>query len=572
MLVGLALEGIEEVQLIHFGIEKVPFSLLHTQHEGWVGHVDVHLLDDESFGSLTLVLVGAFAVTFVLPSPLPLTLLGVACPDVRHDAVDGLCDALLAASRRRTEDVHQRGLMLHVVDVSEAGVAQMACQGWEDGLRHGRLIDGGRLAHEQTDEAGQFLWHLVYAIEVGVGVLDVAKLIGIIVGGFPPCLLLLAQADGLAHNHGHAVRLLPLTSTVDGGEGPFLLLAEGGYHLFDPRGIVVAQIAQIAAQREDKRVARTVLWLTSEQFYELACYRLVGDSVVFLGEVLLLLLSAMILIHSMIADMMIISTIMISRLGILNSSTSRKSSRAIVALRSMFLIRCNLGFRVMFGFMFVKFRIRVDIYAGIRLRSSTTVGASLVHAGRASQGGEEPCLVDEEDVFFGHDERRPCQVFHTHVVLLIAELQRHPLLSLCQVHALWHDEDEPESLQRRCDVHEQYSRQHLRILHSQFFALCFPPSRRVGDVVFVVDAESAGYGVGIESSAIAKGGVGREYGQLALEPCLHRVVVFLPYLSPAFALQCILYLCADVLHPAALSSLVEELGGAYLHLPAPYAL
>ena len=33
------------------------------------------------------------------------------------------------------------------------------------------------------------------------------------------------------------------------------------------------------------------------------------------------------------------------------------------------LIRCNLGFRVMFGFMFVKFRIRVDIYAGIRLRS-----------------------------------------------------------------------------------------------------------------------------------------------------------------------------------------------------------
>ena len=219
-----------------------------------------------------------------------------------------------------------------------------------------------------------------------------------------------------------------------------------------------------------------------------------------------------------------------------------------------------------FGLVFIFICVVVSVFVGIRMRGS------IVSIRRGFHLCEEPCLVDEEDVFFGHDERRPCQVFHAHVVLLIAELLRHPLLSLCQVHALWHDEDEPEALQRRCDVHEQYSRQHLRILHSQFFALCFPPSRGVGDVVFVVDAESAGYGVGVESSAIAKGGVGREYGQQALEPCLHRVVVFLTYLSPAFALQCILYLCAYVLHPAALSSLVEELGGAYLHLPAPYAL
>ena len=91
-------------------------------------------------------------------------------------------------------------------------------------------------------------------------------------------------------------------------------------------------------------------------------------------------------------------------------------------------------------------------------------------------------------------------------------------------------------------------------------------------MVFVVDAESAGYGVGVESSSVAEGGVRCENGQLALEPCLHRVVVFLSYLTPAFALQCVLYLCAYVLHPAAPSSLVEELGGAYLHLPAPYAL
>ena len=94
-------------------------------------------------------------------------------------------------------------------------------------------------------------------------------------------------------------------------------------------------------------------------------------------------------------------------------------------------------FGLVFIFIWVFICVVVSVFVGIRMRGS------IVSIRRAFHLCEEPCLVDEEDVVFGHDERRPCQVFHAHVVLLIAELLRHPLLSLCQVHALWHDEDKP---------------------------------------------------------------------------------------------------------------------------------
>ena len=114
VLVGLALEGVEEVQLVHLGVEEVVLRLLHAQYEGRVGHVDVHLLYHQALGSLPLVLVRAFAVALVLPQPLPFSLLRVAQAYVGHDVVDGLRDALLAASGGCAEDVHQGGLVLRL--------------------------------------------------------------------------------------------------------------------------------------------------------------------------------------------------------------------------------------------------------------------------------------------------------------------------------------------------------------------------------------------------------------------------------------------------------------------------
>ena len=91
-------------------------------------------------------------------------------------------------------------------------------------------------------------------------------------------------------------------------------------------------------------------------------------------------------------------------------------------------------------------------------------------------------------------------------------------------------------------------------------------------MVFVVDGEPGWDGIGIETTAILEGGMGREDGQLRLQVGLHRLIVFGRNLPTASALQRILYLCADVLHSATPGSLVEELGGAWLHPSAPYAL
>ena len=67
VLVGLALEGIEEVQLIHFGIEEMVLSLLHSEHKGRVRHININLLYNKSLRSFSLVFVRAFAVAFIFP-------------------------------------------------------------------------------------------------------------------------------------------------------------------------------------------------------------------------------------------------------------------------------------------------------------------------------------------------------------------------------------------------------------------------------------------------------------------------------------------------------------------------
>ena len=148
MLVGLALQGIKEVQLVHLGIEKVVLRLLHAEHEGRVGHIDVHLLNHQSLGALTAVLVGTLAVALILPFALTFTLLLIALPDIRHNSVNRLAHRFLSAARRGTEYLHQRSLVLYVVDISEPGFEQMRSQRREDGLRNGRAIDFGCLGDE----------------------------------------------------------------------------------------------------------------------------------------------------------------------------------------------------------------------------------------------------------------------------------------------------------------------------------------------------------------------------------------------------------------------------------------
>ena len=156
----VALQGVELVNLVHLYVEEVLVGLSHALHEGSIGHVGVNLLDNQALGTLGLVLVGALRVHLLLPSLLALQVLSVTAADVGHDAVDGFRDTILTGSRSRHQAVHQRGLVLHVVDIAEARLVQMGTERGEYRVSHSRTVDVGRVLQQQLDQRRQPLRHL----------------------------------------------------------------------------------------------------------------------------------------------------------------------------------------------------------------------------------------------------------------------------------------------------------------------------------------------------------------------------------------------------------------------------
>ena len=134
-------------------------GLGHTHHEGRTGHIGVDLLNHQPLGTLALVLVGTPAVHLVLPRLFAGKVLSIAPADVGHDVVDGSADAVLTGTGARHQHVHQRGLVLHVVDVAEASLAQMGAESREHRVADGRLVDVGRLRGEQLDELRKLARH-----------------------------------------------------------------------------------------------------------------------------------------------------------------------------------------------------------------------------------------------------------------------------------------------------------------------------------------------------------------------------------------------------------------------------
>ena len=111
-----------------------------------------------------------------------------------------------------------------------------------------------------------------------------------------------------------------------------------------------------------------------------------------------------------------------------------------------------------------------------------------------------------------------------------------------------------------------------RILCLQLFALCLPPSLRVGDMILVIDRQSARDGISIQSSAVLEGCMWSKYREFRLQLRLQRIIVLLIHLAATFALQGIFYLGACILHHAALGSLVKKLGGTNLYRPTSYTI
>ena len=248
-------------------------SLLHPEHEGRVRHVDVHLLNDETFGPLPAVLVGSLAVAFILPFLLPPALLRVAPSYVRHDAVYGLRDAFLSRTGGSAEDGHERGFVFHVVDVAEAHAAQMSRQWGEHSRCNGIPVYFRRFGYEQLYECRQFPGQLLHVVEVRTLLLRAAEVFRVesprSVGEFR---FRLRHLQRPSHDARHPGVLFALAGTVYGGERPFPVLAERGYNLLDPFRVIVAHVAQIASQRVDEGVSRAVGRFAAEQGDEIFYY------------------------------------------------------------------------------------------------------------------------------------------------------------------------------------------------------------------------------------------------------------------------------------------------------------
>ena len=152
---------------------------------------------------------------------------------------------------------------------------------------------------------------------------------------FSLAVRLLHQSDGAAHDARHAMRLLAVAGAIYGRESPLLVFAEGGYYLLNPCGVIIAEIAQVACQGEDEGIAGAMLRFAAKQFYQLIYQFLIGYAVIFRGEYFLGLHSASSLISSSRAEMMIIRTMAITRLGRLNSRARRNSVIAVSARKSI---------------------------------------------------------------------------------------------------------------------------------------------------------------------------------------------------------------------------------------------
>lgn len=137
--------------------------------------------------------------------------------------------------------------MLYIIEITEAGFAEMRCQWREDGLRYGRTVNLRSLRNQEFDKFGQFFRHLMNLIEVRFRIIDVAEIAVVIVGRKRIHLFIPYQLHGLAHDAGHSEALLSVTGALHGYKHPLPVFAEGWNHLLDPFRIIVADIAQIAA-------------------------------------------------------------------------------------------------------------------------------------------------------------------------------------------------------------------------------------------------------------------------------------------------------------------------------------
>ena len=99
VLVADAFQGVKLLYLVERGIEKVPLCLGGTHHESRIGHVGINGLDNQIFGTLALILVGALAHQFILPLLFTLQVFHITLTDILHNHRNRHLHAALTCAR-----------------------------------------------------------------------------------------------------------------------------------------------------------------------------------------------------------------------------------------------------------------------------------------------------------------------------------------------------------------------------------------------------------------------------------------------------------------------------------------
>ena len=152
LLVGIRLEGIKLVYLIHLRIKKSFLRFGQSHNERGIRHIRVNLLNHKTFRSLALVLVCPLGLHLPLPFLFAPQVVHIPLADVLQNVVDRLADAVLPCTRFPHQHVHQCGFVQHIVDVAEVCLPQVRSQRREYRMCHGRLVNLGRTADEQLDK------------------------------------------------------------------------------------------------------------------------------------------------------------------------------------------------------------------------------------------------------------------------------------------------------------------------------------------------------------------------------------------------------------------------------------
>ena len=82
------LERIELVYFVHLRVKKSFFGIGQSLYERGISHVRINLLNDQSFGTLALVLVCSLGLHLLLPFLFPLEVLLIPLTDIFQDMVN----------------------------------------------------------------------------------------------------------------------------------------------------------------------------------------------------------------------------------------------------------------------------------------------------------------------------------------------------------------------------------------------------------------------------------------------------------------------------------------------------